>query len=525
MARRQVTMNEIVEMIYQWHQGAGFKAIRRSLGFDRKTIRKYVHLAQAAGVQRGSPFPQECELVKRLKEVQAPAFLRETPGQALIVPHREWIEELLRKEEAKKAITAKQIWRLFRERTELPIGYCTMKRYLRTQFQMGAPPMTVRLEVEPGSQAQVDFGSAGMMLDPSTGKPHRAWAFIMTLSYSRHRFVRFVFRQDGPTWIDCHIRAFEYFQGVPATVVLDNLKSGVIKPDIYDPVINRAYGELERHYGFVADPAKVGLARHKGKVERNVPVVRQQLLAGRSFKDMDEANERALKWCREEIGREIHGTTQRRPFEVFQKEEATCLKPLPQEAFERPRWKKCTVHPDHHIVFDRSYYSLPTRFIGQEVWARGGWNLVRIFLDKELIKTHERAVYPGTWRTDLSDYPPEKLAYLMPAPTHCRSKAAQIGPQTEALMGEILGDQAMRNLRKAQAILRLAEKYGPAPMEAAAKRALSFGNFQYRSLKTMLEKGWLQTDNPPQLSLPLSPLGQSFLRPPQYFAPPKEVAA
>ena len=89
---------------------------------------------------------------------------------------------------------------------------------------------------------------------------------------------------------------------MPATVVLDNLKSGVTKPDIYDPVLNRAYGELERHYGFVADPAKVGLARHKGKVERSVPVVRQQLLAGRSFQDIDEANERALKWCREEIG-------------------------------------------------------------------------------------------------------------------------------------------------------------------------------------------------------------------------------
>ena len=197
---------------------------------------------------------------------------------------------------------------------------------------------------------------------------------------------------------------------------------------------------------------------------------------------------------------------------------------MPAEAFERPLWKDCTVHPDHHIVFDRSYYSLPTRFIGQKVWARGGRHLVRIFLDEQLIKTHERAVRPGTWRTDLHDYPPEKLAYLMPAPTHCRSKAAQIGPHTEALIREILGDHAMRNLRKAQAVLRLAEKYGPPAMEAAAQRALAFGNFQYRSLKTILEKGWLRPDKPPQLSLRLSPLGQRFLRPPEYFALRKEVA-
>jgi len=524
VARRQVFMNEILEMIYQWHQGAGFKEIRRSLGFDRNTIRKYIRLAQAAGVERGSPFPEEGDLVNRLREVQAPGLLRETPGQDQIRAHRDWIEGLLREGEGKEDLTAKQVWRLFRERTGLQIGYCTMKRYLRAQFQMGAPPVTVRLEVEPGSQAQVDFGRAGMMVDPTTGQRRRAWAFIMTLSYSRHRFVRFVFRQDGPTWIDCHIRAFEYFQGVPATVVLDNLKAGVIKPDIYDPILNRAYGELERHYGFVADPAKVGLAKHKGKVERNVPVVRQQLLAGRTFQDIDEANERAWKWCREEIGMEIHGTTKRRPWEVFRSEETAGLKPLPQEAFERPLWKECTVHPDHHIVFDRSYYSLPTRFISQKVWARGGRNRVRIFLDKQLIKTHDRAIRPGTWKTDLSDYPPEKLAYLMPAPTHCRSQAAQIGPQTETLMGEILGDHAMRNLRKAQAVLRLAEKYGPSAMEAAAQRALAFGNFQYRSLRTILEKGWLRIDKPPQLSLPLSPLGQSFLRPPDYFAPVKEVA-
>jgi len=267
------------------------------------------------------------------------------------------------------------------------------------------------------------------------------------------------------------------------------------------------------------------MAKHKGKVERNMPIVRQQLIAGRSFKDIDEANERAPKWCREEIGMEIHGTTKRRPFEVFQSEEAAALKPLPTESFACPLWKECTVHPDHHIVFDSSYYSLPTRYIGQKVWARGDRRLVRIFLNEGLIKTHPRALRPGTWRTDTSDYPPEKLAYLMPVPSYCRSKAAQIGPHTESLIRAILGDHAMRNLRKAQAVLRLEEKHGPAAMEAAAERALSFGNLQYRSLKTMLEKGWLKAETAPQFPLPLSPLGQRFLRPPQYFSYGTEGAA
>ena len=513
-------MNEIVEMVYHWHQGAGTKRISHSLGFDRDTVRKYIRIAQKAGIQRGKPFPEEQAVISMLKGSIASAPRRKTPAKDRIALHQDWIKSLLQESQ----MTSKQVWKLFREETGLSVGYCTMKRYLRSQFQWGAPPVTVRLEVDPGSQAQVDFGAVKPMIDPETGKPRRTWAFVMTLSYSRHRFVRFVFRQDVETWIDCNIRAFEFFGAVPATVVLDNLKSGVIKPDIYDPIMNRAYSELERHYGFVADPAKVRAAQHKGKVERSMPVIRQQLLAGRTFRDIDEANERALKWCSEEVGMEIHGTTKRRPWEVFQNEEAPHLKPLPAEVFERPLWKECTVHPDHHIVFEKSYYSLPTRFIGQKVWARGGRNLVRIFLREELIKTHDRAVFSGTWRTDLSDYPPEKLAYLMPAPTYCRTKAALVGPHTERLIKEILGDHAMRNLRKAQAVIRLSEKYGPTAMEAASERALAFGNFRYRSLKIILEKGWkVGPATIPQTSLPLSPLGQSFLRPPEYFGPGQEV--
>lgn len=519
MARRQITMNEIVEMIYQWHQGAGFKQIRRSLGFDRNTVRKYVRFAEEAGVKRGSPFPHESELAEKLKEHADTAVLK-TPAQNLIAPYSEWISALLRDEK----IEAKQIWRLFKEHTGIKLGYCTMLRYLRSRFQWGAPVVTVRMEVEPGRQAQVDFGYAGMMKDPDTGKMRKTWAFIMVLSYSRHRFVRFVFRMDVNAWIDCHERAFAFFNGVPGSVILDNLKPGVIKPDIYDPTLNRAYADMEKHYGFVADPAKVKKPKHKGKVERTVPVVRGQLLAGRAFRDIDEANERALLWCKEEVGMEVHGTTKRRPFEVFQKDEISCLKPLPAEPFERPLWRDCKVHPDHHIVFDRSYYSLPTRYIGKEVWARGGRRLVHIFLDAELIKTHGRSFVPGTFVTDPADYPPEKLAYLMPAPTYCRKQASEIGPQTEALIRKILGDHAMRNLRKAQAVLRLAQKYGNASMEAAAERSLFFGNLRYRSIKNILENGWkmpLEADR--QAPISLSPLGQSMLRPPEYFVSRTEV--
>jgi hypothetical protein len=306
-------------------------------------------------------------------------------------------------------------------------------------------------------------------------------------------------------------------------VVIDNTKTGVLKPDLYDPTLNRAYGEMERYYGFVVDPTRVRTPRHKGKVERGVGVVRTHFLAGRDFRDLDEANERVLPWCQEEIGMEVHGTTKRRPWEVFRREEQSQIKPLPEEPFECPQWKSCKVHPDHHVVFDRSYYSLPTRYIGKEVWVRGDSRQVRIFLEGERIKIHARAEKLGTWRTDPSDYPPQKLAYLMATPTYCRTKASEVGPQTEALVKAILSDHAMRNLRKAQAILRLVDKYGKVSMEAAAQRALYFGNLNYRSLKTILEKGWVLESLPPLSSPPLSPLGQQFLRSPGYFASREEV--
>jgi len=106
----------------------------------------------------------------------------------------------------------------------------------------------------------------------------------------------------------------------------------------------------------------------------------------------------------------------------------------------------------------------------------------------------------------------------MATPSYCRKKAQDYGPYTEKLICKILSEHAMRNLRKAQGILRLGEKYGQKELERASERALSFGNYRYKSLKTILERGLSKPEDAPCLS-PLSPLGQSFLRPGTYFSP------
>ena len=517
MARRNIAMNEHLEMVYQWHRGRSIREISRSLHLARKTIRKYLDRLSAAGIRRDEPLPPEEALAALVGSGEGAAF--ERPAQDQLCRYHAVIEQWLEETQ----MTIQQVRRLLEENYALKVSYMSVYRYVTRHFRPAQKRVTVRLHSPPAVQAQVDFGYAGRLVDPQTGQPRRAWAFIMVLSYSRHRFVRFVFRQDSATWIDCHLRAFRFFQGCVRTVVLDNLKSGVLKPDLYDPTLNRSYAELERHFGFVADPAKVAMAQHKGKVERQVPVVRQQLLAGRNYRTIEEANERALVWCCEEIGRRPHGTTHRPPYEVFLEEEQAQLLPLPREPFELATWQPAKIHPDCHLVFEKSYYSVPYRFRGEQVWVRADQKLVRVYRDHQLLKTHLRAAGAGTWRTDPQDYPPDKLAYLEQTPAYCRRRADEWGPHVGQYMRRILTDHAMRNLRKAQGVLRLGEQYGAEALDGACRRALRFGNFRYRSLRTILEEGlWRQAPDSPPARAPHP--SYRFARPADYFVHGKELS-
>lgn len=310
-------MNEVLEVFYRWQQCRKKSKIISAIGIARKTVDAYVEWFKRAGFSQYEPFGDEQEVIARLKEARIEAVYPQPVTDSLEI-YKEEIKELLQEEH----VDVKQAYRILKERHDVKGSYSTLKRYVFKELGIGKKPVTVRLETEPGEQAQVDFGYAGLMKDAMTGKMRKTWAFVMTLSYSRHRFVRFVFSQDVSNWLECHEKAFEFFGGVPKTILLDNLKSGVIKPELYDPVINKGYAELdERHYGFVIDPARVRAPQHKGKVERAVSVVKRHLLAGREFEDINHANERAVLWAKEEIGMEVNGTTKKKPYECFKLEE------------------------------------------------------------------------------------------------------------------------------------------------------------------------------------------------------------
>ena len=220
-----------------------------------------------------------------------------------------------------------------------------------------------------------------------------------------------------------------------------------------------------------------------------MPTIRQQLVAGRQYQDLADANEKALTWARTVIGMQKHGTTHEEPMIRFDRDEKASLIPLPASRFEIPLWKDCTVHPDHHVVFDKSYYSVPTKYVGKKVWVRGTFRMTEIFLNQELIKSHVRAHKPGTWQTDMNDYPDKAKAFLFAHPAWCRKQAEALGEHVALMVGEILAPHSLRNLRKAQSVIRLGSKYGAEKLDEACRHLLSFGSTYISSLKRVLEKG------------------------------------
>ncbi len=523
MARRDISMEELVEVLYQWHMGRSVSQIKRSLSIDRKTIRKYMGLAEGHGFSKDmevQAYTYYLELAGKIQKGLKTPMEASSAYKATVV-YQSTIEKLL----SKQYMVAKQVYRILKRDYDYTLSYSSFKRYMNMKYPK-PQRSCLRIEVGVAEEAQVDFGSAGMMYDPETNRMRRAHAFVMTMSYSRHQYVEFVFDQGQVSWVKCHMNAFLFFGGVPSRIILDNLKSGILKPSTYDPVINRAYGECGKHYGFIIDPAKVRMAAHKGKVERKMPVVRQQFLSSGDFINIKDANQKVLEWCKHEYGMQVHGTTKRRPYEVFGTEEKALLARLPDERFEIPLWKEARVHPDHHVVFAKSYYSLPTRYVGKKVWVRGGLDMVQIFYEGELIKTHKRSYRAGTFNTDECDYPPEKSKYLLKSTAYYEDQASVHGEHVRRLINVILREHAYRNLRKVQKIFRLAEKYGSEALELTSKRCLHFGDYRMSTIrKVLIKKVYLidVVDND-HTALEISlDNALAFIRPSEYFDHTKEV--
>ena len=488
MAGRRCEVTDVREVLRRLRAGDPERRIARELALSRNTVAGYRRWAERHSLLMGD-LPDPATLAALL---HPPARERPRHEQSCVAPFHDAVVAW-----RQQGVEGQAIFQLLVEQHGFAGSYSAVKRFLR-RVEPPTPRATIRVETEPGAEAQVDFGPAGRMLDPDQGQLRRAWAFVMTLSCSRHQYVEFVFDQSVATWCRCHRAAFEFFGGVPRRVVLDNLKAAIVRAVLYDPEVQRTYRELAEHYGFLIAPCRPRTPEHKGKVEQGgVHYVSRNCLAGRAFRDVHDANGHALRWCVETAGRRCHGTIKQQPLVLFETVERGALLPLPATPWAPVTWKQAKLHPDCHVVFNGAYYSAPFRLIGQRLWVRTTSTQVQCFHAHALVASH-RAARPGQRRTLHDHLPPDKVHFLLQTPRWCQEQAAAIGPICAGFIAALLGDRPLDRLRGAQGVLRLAQRYGPTRLEAACARASAVGEYRYATVKTILAAG---LDGQPLLDL------------------------
>lgn len=486
MVRRSFAVRDIAEILIHWQAGRPLRQIARSLGVDRNTVRKYVTLALGLGYHPGQ--------TKLSTQEWAAIVAQHAPELADATKRSLVFAEISRYHDAIVAgldtNTVTTVWQRLHTEQGLQASLRSFRRYVEhylPERSQQTQPTVLRDDPPPGQEAQIDFGYLGQWHDPALGKPRKLWAFSMVLSHSRHMFVYVVTKMDQAAWIRAHVAAFAFFGGAPLLLVVDNLKPGVLRPDLYDPAINRAYAELAAYYGVIVDPCRVVHPKDKPRVERPMPYIRDSFFAGRTFTSEAEINQAAEKWCLSVAGERIHGTTRQRPLDHFQRVEASALLPLPAQPFEAVTWTQGKVARDCHVQVGHVLYSVHYRYVGKTLAVRVSERTVEFYLDQELVKTHLRP-RDARRQTDWNDYPPDKAQFFQRNPDWCRSQARLLGPAVVQVVEALLGQHALHYLRQCQGIIRLAEKYGSERLNAACQLALAYGDPAYKTVRNILHR-------------------------------------
>jgi transposase len=506
----RIHMNHLLDLIHRLRAGESERRIAQDLKLSRPTVHKYRELAAKHGyLEPDSPMPDAATLRAVLgPEPQPPHQL------SSIEPHRDLVQRLI---DQKVEMTA--IYQQLRDDYQYTGSYSAVRRFVR-RLSPYQPEAVVRVHTLPGEEMQVDFGHLGWLFDAVTRTLRPAYVFVATLCYSRHQYAEIVFDQKVSTWLALHQRAFESFGGVPRRVVPDNLKAAVKKALVLDPILGEAYRRMALHYGFLISPTIPGTPRHKGKVESGVHYVKRNFWSGRQFVDSIVANQRLKVWVHDVAGTREHGTTHQAPLHLFQEYERGALLPLPDEPFTLCEIKPVTVHPDCHVVIDKSFYSVPYTYIGHRLTAHISQRMVEIYNGDDLIASHLRSQHPGEWHTRMEDYPPGKVDYLIRTPDFCRKHADRLGPATRQVVDTLLADRPLDRLRSVQAILRLEDTVGPQRLEAACARAVYFGDVRYRRIKEILNAA-LDREPLPEAPAPEPPSRPfTFARSSEEFFPP-----
>lgn len=465
----QLKMAMIDTIVTLLERGWSYRRIARELGIHRETVARYDRL------RRQEPAAKPA--------ISAPGSAPPSrpPGrQSHCEPFRERIQASL-----DRGLTAQRIFQDLRDEVAFPGSYTSVKRFVRS-LTAATPLPFRRMECAPGEEAQVDFGAGPWVIED--GRKRRTHIFRITLSHSRKSYSEAVLRQSADSFIGALENAWHHFGGVPATLVVDNLKAAVTHADWFDPEIHPKLAAFARHYGFAILPTRPRTPRHKGKIESGIKYVKHNALKDRHITTLADLNRHLAHWEVSVADTRIHGTTKQHVRTRFETVERPALLPLPAERFPLFDEARRKVARDGHVEVARAYYSVPPEYLGREVWVRYDARLVRVYNDRfEAIAVHSRA-WPGRFRTDRRHIPHEKIPAIERGTDVLFAKTQRIGPDAERWARAMMEARGIEGVRVLVGFVALTATH-PAPVINHASRiATDGGLFRLRPLRELCKR-------------------------------------
>lgn len=478
-------MRKIKEVLrLHFEKGLSAREIARSLDIGRGTIRNYLHRVEQVGLSWPlAPEIDEATLEHRL-----------FPTIPLVSPEKRQMPtmEYLHQELKKKGVTLQLLWQEYKEKC--PEGYQYSQFCHRYHQWAKKLDPCLHQEYRAGEKLFVDYAGQTMeIIDPETGEIHKAQIFVATLGASNYTFAEATLSQDLSSWIQSHVHAFEFFQGVTEILVPDNLRDAVTRSCRYEPDLNASYREMAEYHGAVIIPARVSRPRDKAKVESGVLQVERWVLAPlrhRTFFSLSELNE-AIQKQLEFLNNRPFEKLQATRKSLFETLEKPVLKPLPIHQFVFAEWKTARVNIDYHIEVDRHYYSVPYQLIHEKVEVRLTGTTMEVFFKGHRVASHLRSYLPGRYTTLPEHMPKAHQKYLEWTPSRLIQWAGTIGPQTQKLLSFILENRPHpeQGYRSCLGVLRLKNRYSSQRLEAACARALAFKAYSYKNVESILKNG------------------------------------
>lgn len=483
MPEEALSMRKIREILRLSAMGLAQHQIARSCSIVQSTVHKYLKLAEAA--QLRWPLPEELSDHKLDQLLfgrrSAPPSRRIHPPPDFAAIHKEL--------ETHRDLTLELLWQEYKGADPGGYGYsrfCDLYReWSRDQN------CTLRQQHNPGEKLFVDYAGATIPVhDRDTGEVHQAAIFVAALGFSSYTFAEATWSQELPCWIGSHIRAFEYYRGLPMLVVPDNPKTGVAKACRYEPDLNPTYSDMAAHYGVAVLPARPRKPRDKAVVENAVQVVQRWIVAAlrkRTFFSLAEVNQaiaELLVRLNNKPFRKREGTRA----SLFAAFDQPALRPLPAERYEIGQWRKLQVELDYHVPAEGHFYSVPYQLVGQEVEIRLTAATVEIFHDGLRVASHARSWALDRATTIPEHRPKSHQQYLEWTPSRLLSWADAAGPHTAQLFRQILATKPHPEMgyRSCLGLVRLGGKHTTGRLEAAAARALHFGAYSFASVDSIL---------------------------------------